>query len=87
MIALQPDAPQVSADVAAPPGMLRVSGSPCDVVRPTTWHLALRMLDAPEAVLQGAAPAGCRRYAPCCWRHSAVLVASQRTAPALSEPL
>jgi len=47
---------RVNADVAAPAGLLRVSGTPCDVVAPTTWHLALRMLDEPEAALQGVEP-------------------------------
>ena len=36
--------------------MLRVTGTPCDVLKPSTWHLALRMLDEPQAALQGLDP-------------------------------
>ena len=45
-------------DVRSPPGQLRVSGSPCDVVTPTTWHVGLRLATKVEidAAGEGVAP-------------------------------
>ena len=70
---------RVNADVAAPAGLLRVSGTPCDVVAPTTWHLALRMLDEPEAALQGVARQGYLVNAPLAVPQLAPCASSGRT--------
>ena len=42
-------------DVRSPPGQLRVSGSPCDVVTPTTWHVGLRLATKVEIDAEGLA--------------------------------
>lgn len=55
-------APALAYDVASEPGNMVVSATPCDVTRPTRWHIAIRLGDETSASASQLVPAEFEMY-------------------------